>query len=208
MQKLMIGTAVCCAMSIAPLSSSQSRQRQLPVPSVSLYEGVVERLFSYSSDRKTPWQILIRHTRTDIGEIQFLIRLSASGYEVERWQPSPGAGTIEEQLARLLENSPAITADAAAGQIKIDRARGRIPTRAAIGRLLRRMESLKVSVAASDQLFIHGSEYRLTLESIGRDVTVILQGPQDGLQSSDELIRWIAEVRAGLESLELPERVR
>jgi hypothetical protein len=164
-----------------------------------LYDAVLDRLFQHDV-RPGSSEIQLRYTYCDRGEMQVVIhKLKNSDFSLDVWYVATGSPNIWRQLAGLIQSNRTLTSETAASLVKINHKAVVAPSGTALGALLDKADSLSIRLLNHSTVTLDGMAYGISIRSISEDASLTFQGPQQAEQSDSQLIRWMGQVRSGLE---------
>jgi len=166
-----------------------------------LYEGMLERLLQHEVQPRSS-EIELRYTHSNAGEMQIVAhRLSNDDFRLEvRYVPA-GSPTLWNQLAKVATSQPTLTPEGAAQLMKIEQKRVVAKRGTPLGKLLDAAESVSIPVVNRNLFPLEGMKYGFALRSAMEEITLTIWGPQAPEKSEYELIRWMGQVRLGVETL-------
>ncbi len=164
-----------------------------------LYDAVLDRLFQHDVQAGSP-EVQLRYTYCDVGEMQIVVRrLKNSDFLLDISYLPPGASNVWNQLAQLTNSNPKLTADTAVASIRMIRRTVTIQSATAFAKLLDESSSLSIRLLHQNTIALDGMAYAIAVRSISEDLNLTLQGPQHSDESNNQLIRWMGQVRFGVE---------
>jgi hypothetical protein len=153
--------------------------------------------------RQPVWTL--RFLQSEAGELQLKLREDVGNerLHVERWRIPPGTPTLWRQVSDLVAKSPGITTDDAAREVRVEHTSGTVPITNRLRKLLQLGAELAIDVPISNTITLDGTKYGLKVASLAGTLDFEVDGPQDGFQSSEQVIHWMAEMRGVLQAAPL-----
>jgi hypothetical protein len=175
-------------------------QNPSPFGDTKLYDAVLDRLFQHDVQPGVP-EIQLRYTSCDVGEMQIVVRrLENSDFRADISRLPPGASNVWHQLAQLTNSNSKLTAAAAVASIRVIRRTVTIQNGTSLAKLLDASSSLSTPLLYPKTITLDGMEYGIAVRSISADLSLTLEGPQHSDDSNNQLIRWMGQVRFGVEA--------
>jgi hypothetical protein len=164
-----------------------------------LYDEVLDRLFQHDFQAGSQ-EVQLRYTYCDVGEMQIVVRkLKYSDFRLDISYIPPDASNAWHQLAQLTNSNPKLTADEAVASIRMIRRTVTIQNATALAKRLDQSSSLSIPLLHPNSITLDGMAYGIAVRSISENLSLTLEGPQHSDESTSQLIRWMGQVRLGVE---------
>jgi hypothetical protein len=179
---------------------SATGQRKAAFADTKLYEAVLDRLFQHERYKSA---FVLRYSYSDSGELQIAMQeLKDNQISIEIWQLPHGAPTVWNQLAeQIAKQDSELDVNKAAATIILNRDSKIVQQSSELGKLVTSGSKLQIPLAADNRVFLEGSQFDLTLTSPSKDISVSLRTSQRPEFSDNPIVRWMAQVRSGVEQL-------
>jgi hypothetical protein len=176
-------------------------QQKTAFADTKLYEAVLDRLFQYERYKSA---FVLRYSySSDSGELQIATQeLKDNQISIEIWQLPHGAPTVWNQLAeRSAKQDSELNVNKAAATIIVNHDSKIVQKSSDLGKLVTSGSKLQIPLAVDNRLFLDGSQFDLTLTSLSKDISISLRTSQRPEFSDNPIVRWMAQVRSGVEQL-------
>lgn len=192
--------ALMVALSCSVLSNGQA---STSFSDVHLYDEVVNLLFPVESHQApgSPATVTLQcsYGAGSTREIQIRLTNSTSGTQtLEVWYVPSSLPSIWTQLGEAVAAHPGADAAQLSKQIKVSYMKfDAIPSE--VKELMKEFEVLQYKPSEGSRLFLEGMRYGLRVEKPSNSTSISLFGPEDGLRSTTELIRWMTKMRLAIQ---------
>ena len=194
---------VLCAFSVflaAAVPVELDARQESAFADTRLYEAVLDRLFRVDSSTDVPTAQL-RFTYCENGEMQIAIYSETNGgFRVQLWRVPKNTPTVWEQLERMWSSNRGLTVDEAIGVITLARESRSISRSAPLSGVIR-ARPRTVGLEGRDEIILEAGRYELFIRSLGKSLSLSVQGPQDWRRSPDRIVRWMGQVRLEIDKL-------
>jgi hypothetical protein len=191
---------VFAALTILLVATKASAQ-QSSFADTQLYDAVLDHLFIHNATQRRIAELELRYTYCSASEMQLLIRTNTNEFQVESWDLPPGKPNVWDQLGSLA--TPGLTPERAAALISLRHESLTVPKNTPLGSLIEQANSLTIAVTPDQTTTLDGMEYRLSVLSLAKDLSITLRKPEyaDARDTKNAVIGWMIRVRAEFEKM-------